>query len=102
MSGASAMRDFSQLPKIEPELLLGSEPLPPPAGPVRLSLSDNAECQRPTLLRECFARIGFRYEINRLRDVPFEADISLNMLPDLLIASGKLHGSRNTRTRAIA
>lgn len=95
------MRDLTQLPLVAPEVLLGSEPLPAPASPVRLSLGFHPERERPTLLRECFARVGFRYEIDRLRDVPFEADLALNMLPDVVIMTGKLHGSRNRRTRAL-
>jgi AraC-like DNA-binding protein len=95
------MSRFARPPLIVPELLLGSELPPPPSGPVRLSLSDRPERERPTLLRECFARIGFRYEMDPLRDAPFEADLSLNMLPDVMIMAGTLHGSRNRRTRPL-
>lgn len=51
------------------------------------------------MLRECFARIGYRYEMERLPDMPFVADLALNMFPDVLVAEGRLHGSRNRRTR---
>lgn len=95
------MRDLSPLPQILPELLLGTDPLPPPSGPVRLSLAERSGREGPTVLRECFARIGFRYEMDGLRDVPFEADLALNMLPEVLIMEGRLHGSRNRRTRAL-
>jgi AraC-like DNA-binding protein len=81
-------------------VLLGPGPLPsPPPGPVRLALPDWPERERPTVLREFFARLGFRYDIDPLPDVPFHVDLSLNMLPGLMIAAGKLHGSRNQRTR---
>lgn len=95
------MRDLSQLPLIDPDVLLSTEPLPPPPGPARLALGAYPEQARTTMLRECFARIGFRYEMDRINDVPFEADLALNMLPELLIMTGKLHGSRNRRTRAL-
>lgn len=68
---------------------------------MRLSLAAAPERARVTMLRECFARIGFRYEMDRLSDIPFEADLALNMLPDVLIMTGKLHGSRNRRTREL-
>ncbi len=82
-------------------ILLGTEPMPPPSGPARLSLGSEPQRARPTVLRECFAKIGFNYELEPLSDIPFEADLALNMLPDVLIAMGKLHGSRNRRTRAL-
>src|SRR4029453_1918915 len=72
---------------------------PPPPGPIRFALPDSPERERPTILRECFARLGFRYDVDPLPDVPFHVDLSLNMLPNLLMAAGKLHGSRNRRTR---
>jgi AraC-like DNA-binding protein len=95
-----AMHDLSRFPTVTPELLLGSEPLPPPSGPVRFSLGDAPESDRPALLQECFARLGYRYQMNRLPDVPFTADLTLNMLPGLLMMAGRLHGSCNERSRA--
>jgi hypothetical protein len=35
IAGGLAVRDWSQLPILTPELLLGSGLLPPPTGPVR-------------------------------------------------------------------
>ena len=94
------MRDPTRLPLLTPELLLGTGPLPaPPPGPMRFMLEDWPERAQPTLVRECFARLGFRYDIERLPEVPFHVDVSLNMLPGLAMATGRLHGSRNRRTR---
>jgi AraC-like DNA-binding protein len=97
---AAAMLDFSRLPSLTPEMLFDSAPLPPPTGPVRYALGDRPERERPALLRECLARLGFRYEVNAVRGAPCDVDLSLNMLPDLLMAVGRMHGTRNRRTRA--
>jgi len=94
------MLDLTRLPLLKPELLLSAEPLPPPPpGPVRFALRDWPERERPAVLCECMARLGMRYEIDRLQDVPFDVDISLNPLPGLILGAGRLHGSRNRRTR---
>ena len=34
-------------------------------------------------------------------DMPFAVDLALNALPGLLVMQGRLHGTRNTRTRAM-
>jgi AraC-like DNA-binding protein len=94
------MRDLIRLPSVTPELLLGSAPLPPPSGPIRYSLDDAPERERAALLQESFARLGFAYRINPLRDEPIEVDLALHALPGLQMLSGRLHGSRNQRTRA--
>ena len=94
------MRDVTQPPMLTPELLLGSGPLPPPSGPVRFALPNWSEREQPTLVRECFARMGLRYEVERLPEVPFYIDLSLVPLPGLLMGTGRIHGSRNRRTRA--
>jgi AraC-like DNA-binding protein len=96
----ATMRDLTQLPMLTPEVLLGSGPLPPPCGPMRFALPDWDERAQPTLVRECFARMGLLYDIERLPDVPFLIDLSLNALPGLLMGTGRIHGSRNRRTRA--
>jgi AraC-like DNA-binding protein len=44
--------------------------------------------------------MGFLYEIERLDDIPFAFDFSLNMLPGMQLAVGQSHGTRNRRTRA--
>jgi AraC-like DNA-binding protein len=94
------MHDLSRFPTVTTDLLLSSGPLPPPSGPVHFSLGNAPEPDRPALLQECFARLGFRYQMNRLPDVPFTADLMLNMLPGLLMMAGSLHGSCNERSRA--
>ncbi|MDX2202420.1 MAG: helix-turn-helix domain-containing protein [Hyphomicrobiaceae bacterium] len=93
------MVDLARLPLLTPETLLGGEPLPPPPGPVRLVFSGGPERERPSMLRECFARMGYRYQIERIPGEAFDADLCLNMLSDLLVMSGTLHGSRNSRSR---
>ena len=95
------MNDGVDLPSVPADLLLGTGPLSSPGGPVRLCLADRPEPERATILRECFSRIGYRYEMTPLSDVPFVADLALNALPDLLIMEGRLHGSRNRRTPAL-
>jgi AraC-like DNA-binding protein len=95
------MADLSQLPVLTPDVILANSPLPPPAGPVRLTLRETPLRERPSAMAECFARIGYRYEISPLADVPFEADLALNMLPNVLVAEGRLYGSRNRRTKSI-
>jgi AraC-like DNA-binding protein len=96
------MRDFTELPLLTPELLLGSDPLPPgpPPGPVRFALENRRE--NPTVLRECFRKLGFLYECERVEGIPFEIDLTLNALPDMLMLLGKAHGTRNRRNKASA
>jgi AraC-like DNA-binding protein len=95
------MRDLTQLPVLTPELLLGSGPLPaPPPGPVRFTVNAEEENARPTVLRECFARLGFKYDFGRLKDSPVQCDMALNLLPGLLMASGHTPGLRVSRTRS--
>jgi AraC-like DNA-binding protein len=99
--GDNRMRDPATLPLLTPELLLGTDPLPPPPpGPVRFAVDHWPEREQPTLVRECFARLGFKYDIERLPDVPFCVDVSLNMVSSLLMSNGRIYGSRNRRTRA--
>jgi AraC-like DNA-binding protein len=94
------MCDLTRFPSVTPELMLGSAPLPPPSGPIRCSLGHAPERERAALLQECFARLGFAYQITPLRDVPLEVDLALHALPGLQMLSGRLHGSSNQRTRA--
>lgn len=95
------MPDFSRLLPVSPEMMLSSSPLAPPPVPVRLSLAHHGERAGPSVLSECFARIGYRYEMERLPDMPFTADLALNILSDVLVAEGAIHGSRNRRTRKL-
>lgn len=96
-----AMLDSSRVPQISPELLLGADRLPPLCGPMRLSLDDRPMRERHSVLRECFERIGYRYELTPVADMPFAADLVFNHLPGILVAEGTLHGSSNRRTKSI-
>jgi AraC-like DNA-binding protein len=97
----STLLDLAQLPAVTPDLLLGSTPLPQTARPVRFSLGDAPARERARVLQECFTRLGFTYQVDPLRDVPVEADVVLNALPGLRMAAGRMHGTRNRRTRAL-
>jgi AraC-like DNA-binding protein len=81
---------------LTPEMLLGSCP---PSEPVRFSVRDTPERQRNELYRDFFGRSVMRYEVEPSRDIPFDLDVSMQMLPGLLMVSGKMHGSENRRTR---
>ena len=72
----------------------------PPIGPVRFSLSDAPEHERPALYRDFFARSVMGVEVEPLDDGPFEAEVTLQALPGLHLVSGRVHGSRNRRTIA--
>ena len=91
------MCDFSRLPSVPIGLVLGSDPLPPPRGPMRLDLANVCATEAPEVLQRCFSRMGFQYELIRLPDVPFIASLALNVLPGVLVAGGHLHGTRTCR-----
>ena len=92
------MSDLLHLPSSTLDLLDGA--LPDGSGPIRLSLGDAPERERPALYREFFGRSLFRLDVEPLRDHALEVDVVLQKLPGLRLFSGKLHGSRNQRTRA--
>jgi AraC-like DNA-binding protein len=96
------MRDLARIQPLSPLALLGSGPRPRPAGPVRFAFADVAEREQPTLLRDCFARVGVHYEFSPLRDAPFQVDLAFNALPGLQMAFGALHASRNRGARELA
>jgi AraC-like DNA-binding protein len=76
----------------------------PPPGPVRCGMRDKTECGRlsdRTALRNDFARIGLRCEVDPTHDAPFDVDLSLSRLPGLQMATGRLSGARSRRTRAL-
>ena len=91
------MTDPFQLAAATSELLTGANS----AGPaqIRLSLGDIPEHNRLPVYREFFGRTVFRLDVEPLRDVPFMADATLRFLPGLQLFSGRVHGSRNWRTR---
>ena len=91
------MRDLTRPPMLTPEMLLGAEP--PPSEPIRFSVRDLPERQRNDLYRGFFGRSVMRYEVAPSRDIPFDLDVKMQMLPGLLMVSGKMHGSDNRRTR---
>jgi AraC-like DNA-binding protein len=93
--------DLARLPSITPDVLLGSTPLPPTSRPVRFSLGEAPARERAALLQDCFTRLGFTYQVDPLRDVPIEADVVMHALPGLRTTIGRMHGTRNRRTRAL-
>jgi AraC-like DNA-binding protein len=92
------MRDLIHLPSSTLDIINGAAPAGP--GPIRLSLDDAPERERPALYREFFGRSLFRLDVEPLRDHALEVDVVLQKLPGLRLFSGRLHGSRNQRTRA--
>jgi AraC-like DNA-binding protein len=72
------------------------------AGVLRISLEGVPERQRPDVYRELFGRSALRLEIDPLRDMPFEADATMQALPGVHLFAGRVHGSCNRQTRAAA
>jgi AraC-like DNA-binding protein len=101
ISGGVGLLDLARLPSITPEVLLGSTPLPRTSQPVRFSLGKAPARERAGLLQDCFTRLGFTYQVDPLRDVPIVADVVLQALPGLRMTMGRMHGTRNRRTRAL-
>ena len=75
---------------------------PGASGPIRFSLNAAPVEARPDLYRELFGRSVHRMDIEPLHDIPFEAEASLQALPGLHLFAGRVHGSCNRRTRALA
>jgi AraC-like DNA-binding protein len=92
-------RDLARIPSATREVLLGARPTG--AAPIRLSLADAPERDRPGIYREFFGRSVFRLDVEPLGDVPFDADFTVQNLPDLMLLLGRVHGSCNRRTRAM-
>lgn len=95
------MRDLAQIQKLSPLAMLGSG-WQRPKGPVRFAFDDCPEEERPTLLRECFARVGVHYDFSAPRDAPFHVDLALNPFPGLLVGVGRLQAMRRRGTRELA
>jgi AraC-like DNA-binding protein len=87
---------LTHLGSSSPDLAVGAAP---PSGPIRLSLGGAPERERPGLYREFFGRSVMRLDVEPLRDMPFEVDVTVQKLPGLQLFSGRLYGSRNRRTR---
>jgi AraC-like DNA-binding protein len=67
-------------------MLIGSRP--PTAGPIRFSLDEMPERERPVVFREFLRRLGLRLEAESLHGAPFAVDAALQSLPGLLPFSG--------------
>ena len=87
-------RDWSRLPALTPETLRSARP----SWPVRFSLNDTPERERPDVYREFFGRTVMGVDVEPLDDAPFDAEVVLQPLPGLQLFSGRVHGSRNRRT----
>jgi AraC-like DNA-binding protein len=96
------MGDLAGIRTLSPLAMLGSGPCPRPGGPFRFCFDDMPEPVRPTLLRECFARVGVHYEFRALRDAPFHVDLAINPFPGLLVGVGRLQALRKRGTRELA
>jgi AraC-like DNA-binding protein len=96
------MRDLSRFETVSPLAMLGAQPGPRPRGPVRWSFDDRPAWERPTLLRECFARLGGHCDFHALPEAPFHVDLAINRLPGLVMIAGSLHGSRSRGAREVA
>ena len=96
------MLDFTRIQKLSPLAMLGSGPVQRPKGPVRFCFDDMPEPERPTLLRECFARVGVHYDFGAPQDAPFHVDLALNPFPGLLVGWGDLHAARKRGRRELA
>lgn len=69
------------------------------SGSMRFSLEGVPEHERLPVFREVFGRTVLKYDLEPLPDTPFDADLTFQALPGLLMMSGRAHGSRNQRTR---
>src|SRR5215471_3960893 len=87
-------RGLSRLPALTPELLSSARP----AGPVRFSLHDAPERQRPNIYRDFFARSVMGVDVEPFGETSFNAAVTLQPLSGLQIFSGQVYGSRNRRT----
>jgi AraC-like DNA-binding protein len=96
------MRNLDRIPVLSPLAMLGAGPFQRPKGPVRFCFDDMPEPERPTLLRECFARFGVHYDFGAPRDAGFHVDLALNPFPGLLVGWGDLHASRKRSGHQLA
>jgi AraC-like DNA-binding protein len=91
------MRDLTRLSFMAPERGTGRHPQA--IEPTRFSLREAPEQERDDLYREFFGRSVMRYDVEPSRDIPLDIDVTLQMLPGLLMVTGKMHGSINRRTQ---
>ena len=69
------------------------------AGSIRFTLDGVPEPERLPVFREVFGRKVLKYDLEPLPDIPFDVDVKFQALPGLMMMSGRVHGSRNQRTR---
>jgi AraC-like DNA-binding protein len=91
------MRELTRLSFKTPDKEAGRQPQA--IKPTRFSLRDAPERERDDLYREFFGRSVMRYDVEPSRDIPLDIDVRLQMLPGLLMVTGKMHGSVNRRTQ---
>ena len=91
------MSDSAQSPAVIPGMPLGMQLLE--SDSVRFSLEGVVERDRPAVYREVFGRSVLNYDLEPLPDTPFNVDLQFQALPGLMMMSGKVYGSRNSRTR---
>jgi AraC-like DNA-binding protein len=92
----SDISDSSQPPLPVPEMPLGMQLQA--GGSVRFTLENIPEHERLPVFREVFGRHVLKYDLEPLPDVPFDVDLRFQVLPGLMMMSGRAHGSRNRRT----
>jgi AraC-like DNA-binding protein len=91
------MRNSTHSPFLASEMLLDAQPSR--STPIRFSTNHAPALARPNLYREFLDRSVVRLDVKPLDDVPFEVDVTVQAVPGLQLFSGRLHGSRNRRTR---
>jgi AraC-like DNA-binding protein len=89
------MSHLTHRPSSTPETPVGAP------GPFRFSLDAMPERERPDAYREFFRRSICGVDIEPVRDVPFEVDLTLRALPGVQMLRGKVYGARGRRTRAL-
>jgi AraC-like DNA-binding protein len=80
-----------------PDMPLGMQLLA--SGSIRFTLEGVPEPDRLPVFREVFGRNVLKYDLEPLRDIPFDVDLKFQAMPGLMMMSGRAHGSRNQRTR---
>ena len=91
------MQDTPPVRSSTRDILLGARPSG--RGPIRFSINDAPERERPGIYRDFIGRSVCGFDVEPLRDVPFEVDVTVELLPGVQILSGKVYGSCNQRTR---
>ena len=86
---AEIAEGLDRLPRLMPQIA-------PPAGFEWAHMVDRED---PTPAHECFGHLGFPDGADRIPDVPSDVDLSLDMLPGIMMATGRMRGSRPRRTR---